>query len=276
MSSDSSPVLILIHGLLSTPQEFFLLTQPLKLRHVDCIALRVPFYSEHSHRDPNAWRDWARSAWQEIQRLVPPGRPIVLGGLCMGGVLAAALALMNPDRCRKLVLLAPTFDYDGWGLSPWTRWRRLGYALGLTRWISVRERHPYGIKNERIRARIVAQMKAQESSIAGPSSLPLWAIREGERMMSWVRQQLPELKLPTLVMHARQDEICTLLSVQRLVARIGSRDKQLVVLEDSYHLITIDNDRMRVADSLASYCASDAPMRDVAKFHPNASRRVAA
>lgn len=261
MHDRTAPVLVLIHGLLSTPQEFALLAHPLRRGGVECIALRIPAFTEHSRRHPNTWRDWVESAAREIEKQVPEGRPIVLGGLCIGGVLAATLALLEPRRFRKLVMLSPTFDYDGWGLSRWTRWRHLGYALGLSRWIGVRERPPYGIKNAKIRARIVAQMQSDDISNIGPAMLPLWAIREGERMMAWVKPRLEQLQLPTLVMHARHDEICQLSSVESLMQGIGATNKHLVVLENSYHMITIDNDRTKVAHELAAFCAPESALR---------------
>lgn len=254
MHDRHAPVLVLLHGLLSTPQEFALLQQHWRHHDLDVIVPHIPAYSKHPGREPNAWRDWVESAAYVIDDLVPHDRPVVLGGLCIGGVLAAALTLQSTQRFAGLAMLSPTFTYDGWGLPPWTRWRFLGYALGLSRWIRVAERPPYGIKNSRIRARIAEQMTADGISSVGPCSLPLWAIREGERMMAWVESRLTRLRVPTLVLHAREDEICRLSSVESLMGRIGSRHKHLVVLDDSYHMITIDNDRAQVAQELAQFC----------------------
>ena len=268
MPQKKTPILVLVHGLLSTPQEFALLLNPLKSSGVAHVALNIPGFTQHSHSICNSWRDWVDAAEAAIEREIPDDREIVIAGLCIGGALAAELALRNPQRISRLVLLSPTFTYDGWGLSRWCQWRHLGYLLGLSRFIHIAEREPYGIKNPKIRKRIAAQMRGGPQSTAGPSKLPLWAIREGERMMADVYMQLDQLLLPTLVVHAREDEICTVASVQQLFAQLPSGNKRLVLLDNSYHMITIDNDRHRVAEELVNFVVDTAEHDPVSTWQP--------
>ena len=275
MPHKKTPILVLIHGLLSTPQEFSLLLNPLKSRGIRHVALNIAGFTEHPHAKPNSWRDWVDAAEAAIANEVPADREIVLAGLCIGGVLAAELALRNPQRMSRLAMLSPTFTYDGWGLSPWTEWRHLGYLLGLSRFIRISEREPYGIKNPKIRKRIAAQMREGDQSTAGPSKLPLWAIREGERLMANVSARLDQLQLPTLVVHAREDEICTVASVQQLFSRLPATEKRLVILENSYHMITIDNDRYRVAEELANFAGEATSHDTTSTWQPLIPRQAA-
>jgi carboxylesterase len=257
LTSTPTPTpLVLLHGLRSTPQEFGLIALALRNRGVHLITPRVEGYSLDDRRVRTSWPQWAAAASAAIAAAVPPGQPIVLGGLCAGGLLAAALALDGPHRVAGLVLMSPTFDYDGWGQTRWRHLRKLGYALGFDRWIRVAERDPYGVKNEKIRAWVMREMKERAGSAAGPSTLPLWAIHEVDRLKDRVRARLQRLATRTLVLHARDDEVCTLASVQRAVQTIAARDKKLVVLENSYHMITIDNDRHRVAAELFDFTAA--------------------
>ena len=55
------------------------------------------------------------------------------------------------------------------------------------------------------------------------------------------------------VQHAREDEICRLASVRDAVARVPTGLLSLHVLENSYHMITADNDRHLVADRLSAF-----------------------
>lgn len=266
MPQNKSPVLVLIHGLLSTPQEFALLRNPLKSKDIIHFTLNIPGFSEHSHYRPNTWHDWVDAAAEAIEQEVPGDRQIVIAGLCIGGVLAAALALRNPRRIIRLALLSPAFTFDGWGLSRWRRWRHLGYLLGISRFIHIAEREPYGIKNPKIRRWVAEQMRDSSQSAAGPSRLPLWAIREGDRMIAHVHARLGQLRLPTLILHAREDEICKLASVRQLFERLPAADKRLVILENSYHMISIDNDRHRVADELAGFVIDHIPQEPRVKL----------
>lgn len=269
---------MLLHGLRSTPREFGLIALPLRNRGIELITPHIDGYSLDEMLTRTSWRHWLVAASAAIARAVPPGRPVVLGGLCAGGLLAASLALDAPHLVAGLVLMSATFDFDGWAQTRWRHLRRLGYAMGLDRWIRVSERDPFGVKNQKIRAWVARDMKERTGSAAGPSSLPLWAIREVDRLKDHVSASLHRLTQRTLVLHARDDEVCTLASAQRSMLALAAPDKRLVVLENSYHMITIDNDRHRVIDELRDFTtassmsahagAAAALPRDPSTTHP--------
>jgi carboxylesterase len=246
--------LVLLHGLLSTPREFFLISGALRCRGIRHEALAIPGYTGAGRTGGRTcWHAWIEAALIAIDAATAPDEPLILGGLCTGGLLAARLALRLGSRVRGLAMLSPTFSYDGWGLSKWRHWRHLAYLLGADRFIRIPEREPYGIKNPRIRRWIALEMRARSDSAAGPSHLPLWALKENEMLISVVRSQAGLLDCPLLVVHAREDEITRLGSVEGFFASVNAADKRLVVLEDSYHIITFDNERQRVADELSNF-----------------------
>jgi carboxylesterase len=147
-------------------------------------------------------------------------------------------------------MMSPSFGYDGWARTVWWRLRRLGYALGLDRWISIKESPPYGIKNEKIRKWVERDMHQRAMSAIGPSSLPLWAIRQSERLMNHVVGRFPRISVNTVIIHSRLDEICSLAAVKRVFDTLPRGSNRLVELENSYHMITIDNDRQQVTAEL--------------------------
>jgi len=245
--------LVLFHGLLSSPQEFGLITHWLRNRGVHHSVPVVEGYTLATKLiDPN-WRNWRRAALDLLETDSEDESPVILGGLCMGGVLAASVALKTRRRIAGVVLMSPTFVYDGWGLSKIRRLRQVGYWTGLDRFFSVSEREPYGVKNERMRRWIIKDLQDRHSSAAGPARIPLTAVREGERMMAEVRTHLEQINCPLLIMHAREDEITSLRSVDELFESLRLKDKELAVLENSYHMITIDNDRHQVARLLEQF-----------------------
>ncbi|HSB24448.1 MAG TPA: alpha/beta hydrolase [Burkholderiaceae bacterium] len=256
--SAATPPLVLLHGLCSTPREFGLIALPLRNRGVRLITPTVAGYSLDAGRGRTSWRHWLDAASAAISEAAPSG-PVVLGGLCAGALLAASFALEMPHRVAGLVLMSATFDFDGWAQTRWRHLRRLGYALGLDRWIRVTERDPFGIKNERMRAWVAREMQQRGGSAAGPSTLPLWAIREVDRLKDHVAASLHRLTHRTLMLHARDDEVCTLAAAQRSMQALAAEDKRLVVLDNSYHMITIDNDRQRVSDELREFTRAAAP-----------------
>lgn len=238
--------IVLFHGLLSSPQEFGLIAHSIRGRGLWHKAVTIPGYTLANDDANPDWRRWLASATETVDAIVPDDKPLVLGGLCMGGILAAALAIRAPARIAGLVLMSPSFDFDGWGLSPVRHLRHLGYWTGLDRFFSVTEREPYGVKNMRIREWIARELQERAHSAAGPARVPLRALREAERMLTEARTRLHELTCPVLIIHARDDEITSIGSVRALFDALPQVDKELAVLENSYHMITIDNDRREI------------------------------
>jgi carboxylesterase len=247
--------LVLFHGLASSPREFGFLTHPLRRHGVRLVAPEVPGYGAGVAGAGARWQGWVAAAARCLDRLeAESSEPFVLGGLCTGAMLALAVAAGRPrPALRGLALLSPLFSYDGWALPWWYALRPVAYATGLTRFFAMREREPYGLRNERMRALIRRQLAAGETSLAGPAAVPLRVVRESERLSAHVRTLLPELAHPVQVQHARDDEICRLASVRQALRRVPTGLLSLHVLDNSYHMITADNDRHLVADRLSAF-----------------------
>jgi carboxylesterase len=246
---------VLFHGLASSPREFGFLTHPLRRHGVRLLAPEVPGYSAGMLADDASCGDWVAAAGGCLDELEAESpEPYVLGGLCTGAMLALAVAARRPrPGLRGFALLSPLFAYDGWALPWWYALRSVAYATGLTRFFSMQEREPYGLRNERMRQLIRQQMAAGETSLVGPGTVPLAVVRESERLSAHVRTLLPGLAHPVQVQHARDDEICRLASVRRELERVPMGLLSLHVAENSYHMITADNDRHLVADRLSAF-----------------------
>jgi carboxylesterase len=261
-TTSALPTLILIHGLFSSPLEFSLLSRILQSRGVSFDCLEVAGYTNPGERYGPTWQHWLAAAGAALDAKYGPDQPIVLGGVCVGGAIAAALAAQ--PRRQSIVgvaMLAPTFAYDSWAIGGIQRYRRLAYALGFDRWLKVREKEPFGIKNEKTRTWIQQELANNKSSAVGPAALPLRGIRETERLYAHVKTLLAGISAPLLVLHALEDEIATLASVERVLATTQPAKVKLVVLEHSYHMITLDNDRQRVAHELADFVGAEKLLR---------------
>jgi len=111
----------------------------------------------------------------------------------------------------------------------------------------IHETSPFGIKNERLRGWIGGQVAAGPLSLVGASSLSLPALHEAERLMRHTRRQLSKIVSPTIMLHSSNDDIASLKG-PRMVKRLAdAQDVRLVELHDSYHMITLDNERDHVA-----------------------------
>ncbi|MDD5250937.1 MAG: alpha/beta fold hydrolase [Rhodocyclaceae bacterium] len=264
------PAVLLLHGLWSTPSEM----QPVAhaLRRAGCRVEmpEIPGYTYAAGTKTRPWRDWLQAALAAFDGLAAEHDSVFVGGLCVGGMLALAVAARRPGKLAALCVLSPSVFYDGWGL-PWlTRLRHIGYYTPFRYFWKVPEQEPFGVKNPLIRRWIAREMAQRKVSAAGAASLPLAGLHEAERLLAFVKRSLADIAAPTLIIHAREDEISTLRSPHYLLERLGSRIKQLLVLENSYHMVTLDNERQQVVAAITDFFLkrTSRPLAAVLPFPP--------
>src|SRR5262249_57922091 len=101
---------------------------------------------------------------------------LFVAGLSMGAVLALKLAIDRPREVDGVGLYGTTFFHDGWATPAIGRFSfllPLGIRLGIGRRKVSMESPPYGIKDERIRKRIVDAMLSGDSQAGRPPRLPV-------------------------------------------------------------------------------------------------------
>ena len=155
-------------------------------------------------------------------------------------------------------MLAPPVYIDGWA-TPWYRGLRplLYLVPGLGRTMKIEEEDPFGIKNEQLRAIVKAKFERGENFHY--RWVPLECIRQVDRLRAIVMKRAKEIRCPTLVVHAREDELTSLRSANFMVEQIGGGRARMVVLEDSYHMICVDNDREIVAKNVLEFFGAAMP-----------------
>lgn len=245
---------LLFHGLSSTPLELQFLARGL---HRAGHTVRVAVIEGYTHGLPNErtrdHRAWAAAALAEFDRMRAQCDTLAVGGLCIGALLSLHVAARRPEQVSHVLALSTTLRYDGWA-NPWFRHllpvARVVPALG--QW-PVREREPYGLKDERLRAWIAAQMSESGGSDAGAAQFRVRDLLEAQNLMRLVRSGLQEIKAPTLLLHARDDETASPRSAFEVVSGVSSERVHCVLLNDSYHMISIDKEKARVLSEMKDF-----------------------
>lgn len=242
--------MLLIHGLQSSPAELLPLAKRLQQAGYTVHLPHIPGYGfEHGDtpRSVTHWQDWHAKALQEFRALQQQYKTVSVGGLCIGGTLSLSIAAELGDEVTALTLLSTTLWYDGWAM-PWYRpFRYLGYIWPIRYWYTYKEREPFGLKNEQLRRWVAREMAHKDASMVGASRLNLPAIQEAERMIAVVKKTMSRITAPAIVIHAVEDEVASPRSARYIARHIGSRTVESVMLHNSYHMITVDNDRDQVA-----------------------------
>lgn len=262
-ASGERPGLLLIHGLGGTPVEMKPLARKARDAGADVLCCHLAGHcGTAADLAGTPWQDWYASVEEALGRLERDCDRIVVGGLSMGALLAARLAALQPERVGGLIMLAPTLRYDGWSI-PWYGFLlRVLIHTPIGPRLSFVEKPPYGIKDERIRAAVVRAMHSGDSTAAGLLSTPSGAIREMWRLTADVKPRLGAVHQPTLLVHARDDDIASLSNAFHMQRHLGGRVETLV-LDDSYHLVTVDGQRDLVAARVNAFLAGLADTRSL-------------
>jgi carboxylesterase len=177
------------------------------------------------------WQDWYSCVDTAFRELHQTCERVVVGGLSMGGALALQLAQEHGPRISGLVLVNPAVKFE----DPRTHLLPvLKHVLGSLE----------AIGNDVKKDGVTELAYTRTPLKAAHSQLVAW--------QSVVRD-LPEITQPVLLLRSTQDHVVPASSSALILSRISSRDVAEILLEDSYHVATIDNDAPRVFDESAKF-----------------------
>jgi len=269
---------LLIHGLTGTPTEMRLVGKGLNRNGFTVYGMQLAGHcGDEADLLKTGWRDWYRSVWEAADRLRKDVDHMFVAGLSMGALLALKLAADRPDEVDGLGLYGTTFVYDGWTIpliGKLSFMLPLVVGLGLGHSRRFHECFPYGIKDERIRQRIANSMLSGDSASAGLLGNPWPSLAEFYRLSFRVRQQLRSIHTPALVVHAVDDDVASLKNV-RMIVRGVRGPVETVLLENSYHMITVDQERDKVIERSTRFFNHIAATRFVHMPAPVESQQVA-
>jgi carboxylesterase len=189
----------------------------------------------------NDFHGWLTQLHFLIDSMAGKYDSIHLGGISMGATLAIAVASQRSD-IGSIILMSPVLKYDGWSV-PWYRpLLDLFYFLGAKTW-KYRERPPYGVKNADLQRRISEKFKTAEVSEVGAASITSRHLHEAKGLMSYAKSHLDLIFNRILIIQSVEDDTCSIWSAQEILKKINSELRRVIWLGNSYHIVTIDNER---------------------------------
>ena len=219
---DEGPVgVLLVHGFTGSPKS--MVPWGLHLAKQG-FTVRVPRLPGHGTRwqDMNVtgWQDWYAEAERSFLDLCQRCESVVVMGLSMGGSLSLRLAEKHGDAVAGLVLVNPAVHSE----------RPDRFALPLIHRLI--PSFP-GISND---------IKKPGQDEGAYDRLPLRAAYSLTQLWAAVRQDIAAVRQPLLLFRSAEDHVVEPSNAAWILSRVSSRDAVEVVLEDSYHVATLDND----------------------------------
>lgn len=182
------------------------------------------------------WADWYAEVTRVHARLARDHDRIVLAGLSMGGALMLRLAADladagTDDAVAGLVLVNPAVH----------TLRKDVLALPVLKHVV---RSFPGIGDD---------IKKPDTTERGYPRTPLRAAHS--MMQAWppLRASLPRVTAPLLLFRSAVDHVVDPSSAEIIQRTIGSRDVTEMLLDDSYHVATLDHDAQRIFDGSAAF-----------------------
>ena len=222
-AADGSEVGVLLsHGFTGSPQSLRPWAEHLAAAG---LTVRLPRLPGHGTRwqdlNDTRWPDWYGELERAFDDLRGRCRQVFGMGLSMGGTLVIRLAEQRPAEVAGLVLVNPSLG---------TERKDVKFALPLLH-------------------RVVPSLAGIGSDIRKPGvtelayeRTPLRAMHSLSRLWPLVLADLGLVTAPVLLYRSRVDHVVEPMSGRLLRAGASSTEVSEVILEDSYHVATLDHD----------------------------------
>jgi carboxylesterase len=257
---DSRRTVILVHGLTGTPNEMRHLAFSLNKHGYNVICPRLADHGEPLHVLKHAtWEKLYDSVRAVFLKALETSDRVYVGGLSMSALLVLLLAEEFGERLAGGICLAPTLFFDGWNVPWYHQLLPISSYTPLKYFLFYKESPPYGIKNKKMRAMVHrfysrATLGDIESiSKFGYAYFPVSLFYQLHRLAREVTPLLGRINAPMLLIHPQEDDTASVRNSQLIYDRISSRTKKLVILQDSYHVITADQEREKVGEAMREF-----------------------
>jgi carboxylesterase len=212
---------LLCHGFTGSPQSLRPWAEHLL---AEGFRVALPLLPGHGTRWQDAqttsWLDWYGTLDRALGRLLAECDEVYVMGLSMGGGLALRLAEQHGAAIRGLVLVNPSVKRN----------KPIELAIPLV-------------------SRLIPSLPGIASDIKRPDTaelaydrVPLKGALQLTRLWQTVAADLPKVTAPVLLFRSRADHVVHPSNSALVLAGISSTDVREVVLADSYHVATLDND----------------------------------
>jgi carboxylesterase len=219
---------LLVHGFTGTPQGLRDWGQYLADAGLSVSLPRLPGHGTTvAEANLTHWQDWYAEVERQLALLRERCDDVFVMGLSMGGTLSIRLAEEHGDEITGLVLVNPSLLTK----------RPDRFLL------------PFLQRVKGTWAPIASDIKKDGPVELAYDKLPVKAAYQLSKLWVVTRADLGKVTQPLLVLRSTEDHVVEPDSARMLLDKVGSSDVREVLLENSYHVATLDNDAPLIFES---------------------------
>lgn len=219
--------ILLIHGFVGTPQSVKFIGNQLAEKGYTVLAPRLKGHGTHSNElEETTFRDWLTELENAYYKLKLSCSHVFIAGQSMGGVLSLILA--NKVNPAGIITINAAFSVPGYEL----------YKDELD-WKYVQEGKP-DIKDDSV------------IEITYPA-VPVHAIKQLLALIEIGKENLSRITSPILLFKSLDDHVVPADSTDYVYNHVLSFQKQIVELTNSYHVASMDFDKIIIVDQTEDF-----------------------
>lgn len=231
LGEPSKPACLLIHGFTSTPKEMRWMGEFLNRHGYTCLGIRLAGHATNPEDMIRSnWTDWTASVEDGHHILRGVTDNIFLVGLSMGGILS----LLMSTRLHVKGVVAMSTPYK---LPDDPRLRHVDWIARMI---------PYMPKNSGEPGAGWFDKEAWKDHISYPQN-PVRSIGQLNLLLAAMRAALPEVRVPVLLMHSKDDDYVLPDNIDLIYADlVNASDKSRLYITGSGHVVPRDAARQQV------------------------------
>ncbi|MCC9621302.1 alpha/beta fold hydrolase [Thalassospira sp. MA62] len=238
--------ILLVHGFLASPAELRDLGDKLTDLGYAVMGVRLAGHGTSPHElQKRTWHDWLASVRRGYDILAPFCDQVIVIGFSTGGALSAIHAASHPEKLSALVLAGTPLKFRNRNLMFVPLLYRANKLMG---WMpSAQEMLSFRVN------------ESEHPSI-NYRNIPIGGLHQLRQAVAEMRQKLPALACPTLILQGDGDQVVDPASA-RMIKRLATKAKYMDIqmLKSDRHGIVnedIDNAHERILSFVQSHCAA--------------------
>jgi len=224
---------LLLHGFTNSPYELRAMGEYL---HKEGYTVSIPLIPGHGTIPEDLrekkWVEWYENIKAELFNLRKKYNRVFIVGFSMGASLA--LHLSAHYEVNAVVTLAPVLYLKN-------KFSFLSHFIHLI--------FPYSKKLSG------PDIKADVKTVSY-SKIPTKSLSELLKFSRHLREDLQDIYAPVMIVYARKDHVVDNKSANEIYKRISSKNKRILELQESFHIMTLDVEKDKVFIEIADFLKS--------------------